>query len=127
MRDDSRAALVRNAADADQVKRATRKERQRHTFQLAALQAVMETEAGRIVMWDLLERAGIYRTVFAPDSGSVYYQAGRQDFGHELLKLLLDAGEESYLLMEKEARTRARRERTENEAVHTAAAAAEVS
>lgn len=111
-------AQVRNAASPDQVKRAARKERDAAEFARAALVQVLATPAGRIVMWDLLERAGVHRSIFHPSS-QIYYLAGRQDFGHELLAALLDADEQAYLLMEAEARARQRRDNVATDAAHT--------
>ena len=124
MRDDARSALVQNAADADQVKRAGRKERRTEEMRLAAYQTVLRTPEGRLVFWDLLTRAGIFQSVFHPSESVVTYNAGRQDFGHELMARLLQADEDSYQLMEREARQRAKREMIENEAAHTPSAEA---
>lgn len=122
MRNDVRdTATVQNAADPQQVRRARRKDAQADAVRVAALQAVMTTGEGRMVMWDLLGRAGVFRSVYAPGE-EIRYLAGRQDFGHELMADLLRADEASYELMEREARQRARREATENEAAHTASA-----
>lgn len=98
---------VKNAADPEQVKAAGRRERRKGEQFNGALRQVMATIEGRLVMWALLERAGIYRSVWDP-SARIHYNAGRQDFGHELLALLLEADERTYLLMEQEARARAR-------------------
>jgi hypothetical protein len=113
-------ALVTNAADPAQVKHARRKEKDRDHLFGEALRAVLLTPAGRLVMWELLSRAGIFKSVFTP-SAQIYYQAGKQDFGHELMALLIACDEELYLTMEREARARARRQDLETEAVHTAA------
>lgn len=105
----SRHALVRNAADPRQVQHAGRAERRREEELQQALRAVMGTLPGRLVMWRLLERAGIYRSVWDA-SARIHYNAGRQDYGHELLSLLIEADEELYLTMEREMRSRARTE-----------------
>lgn len=110
--------LQTNAADPGQVRHAGRKEKQRSARRVAALRAVMNTPEGRLVMWDLLERAGVFRSVWHP-SALIHYNAGRQDFGHELLALLAEADEEAYLTMEREMRTLARRDSNEAEAVRT--------
>jgi hypothetical protein len=112
------APLQTNAADPSQVRHAARIEKKRTARQLAALKAVMATPEGRMVMWNLLERAGIYRSIWHP-SAQIHYNSGRQDFGHELLAMLTDADEEAYLTMEREMRTLARRESNESEAVRT--------
>lgn len=112
-------AEVRNAADPRQVKRAARKQERLEQERKARLHAVMSTVDGRAVMWDLLGKAGVYRSVFNPSGSQMYYLAGRQDFGHELLDELVTLSEDLYILMETEARARARREALETDAAHT--------
>ena len=114
-------SLVRNAADPDQVKHAARKERQREQRVGEDVRAVMGTLQGRRLMWELLSRAGIYRSVW-DNSARIHYNAGRQDFGHELLGLLTEHDDEGYLLMEREARAVARNDGLEAAAVQTRSA-----
>ena len=110
-------AEVRNAADPQQVKRAGRRERDKRRRTTDALKATLATPAGRITLWTLLERAGIFGSIYR-QSSEIYYLAGRQDFGHELLASILEADEDGYLLMEREAREWARRD---NAAIDAAA------
>lgn len=117
-----RRAVTGNAADPHQVRYAERKAKRQEEVFLGSLRQTMSTAEGRLVMWELLERAGIYRSIWDP-SAKIHYNAGRQDFGHELLVLLLEAGEDFYLLMETEARRRDRADAREAAAVQTPAAA----
>lgn len=96
---------VKNAADPTQVKGAARRQREREEQLRASYAGVMSTEAGRMVMWDLLSSAGVYRSVWSPNS-EIHYKAGRQDFGHELMATLLETNEGLYELMAREARAR---------------------
>lgn len=116
--------LTGNAADPRHVAFAARKERRRDETLRHALQLVLSTPPGRFVLWGLLERAGVYRSVWDA-SAKIHYNAGRQDFGHELLDLITTADEEGYLLMEREARARARSESREAAGVQTPAADAD--
>jgi hypothetical protein len=111
-------ALVRNTADPQQVRFAARKERDQAALERAAVKAVFQTLEGRFVFWGLLERAGVYKSVWHP-SAAIHYNAGRQDFGHELMALLLEVDEEAYQLMEREARARLRARNREIDATHT--------
>lgn len=115
---------VRNAADPKQVRRAERQARDRDARLLLDVLAVMSTLPGRRVMWELLSRAGVFRSVWA-QSALIHYNAGKQDFGHELMALLVKAGEDEYQQMEREARAEARREADGNEASHTPPATAD--
>jgi hypothetical protein len=112
--------LQRNAADPGQVRYAERKARQREERFQASLRTVLNSLEGRVVFWELLARAGVYRSVFDLSGSKTYYNAGRQDFGHELLALLTDADERAYLLMEQEAREFLRRRDAETAAMQAA-------
>jgi len=100
--------MALNAADPRQVKGAGRRQREREEQLRASVAAVMSLEAGRLVMWELLERAGVFRSVWSPNS-EIHYKAGRQDYGHELMATLLETNEGLYELMQREARARDRK------------------
>jgi hypothetical protein len=113
-----------NAANPREVRGRARLQRKRELRFLTALRAVMSTPEGRLVFGErelgIIARAGVYRSIWSPNS-EIHYKAGRQDFGHELLGLLVDAGEELYLEMEAEMRGLARRDSGELEATEAAA------
>jgi hypothetical protein len=119
----AREPLTRRSNDPRDVHRAERKERQRAGRFAAALRVVMETPAGRVVMAEWVRRAGIYRSIWDPSS-KIHYNAGRQDFGHEMLAELLEHAPELYLEMEREQRAFETAEDRSNEAAHTPSAAA---
>lgn len=113
-------AHVRNAADPQQVKRAARKQREADEDRIAAIRVVLQTVEGRRVFWDLLSAAGVFRSIWHP-SAEIHYNAGRQDFGHEMMADLLLADEDAWELMQREARARQRQEDRETDAAHAAA------
>ncbi len=114
-------AFQRNAADPKQVRFAERKEKERGERFRAAMRVVMALPAGRIVLWDLVARAGIFHSIWDPSS-KIHYNAGRQDYGHELLATLIETDEDLYQLMEREARAFERRQDHETAAAQTPAA-----
>jgi hypothetical protein len=99
----------RNAADPRQVGRAEKQELDAAARRRGRLRAVLQTVDGRAVLWDLVVRAGVFASIY-DQSARIHYNAGRQDFGHELLAAVIDADEAAYLVMEQEARERQRRE-----------------
>ncbi len=115
----TKLAEVQNAADPRQVRRAERKERRSENRRLAAYKAMLGTAEGRYVFWDLLSKARIFGSIFHPSGSSLYYNAGRQDFGHELVADLIRADDDGYLLMEREQRARDKSDASELEAAHT--------
>ena len=71
------ADQVRNAADPRQVKGAGRRQREREEQLRASVAAVMSLEAGRLVMWELLERAGVSGRSGLPTARSTTRPADR--------------------------------------------------
>lgn len=111
--------LQRSASDPRQVRFAERKEKQHADRFVDSLTAVMRTPTGRFVMWVLLERAGIYKSVWDASGSRITYNAGRQDYGHELLASILEADDEAYQLMEREMRAWLKSEAREAAAMQT--------
>jgi hypothetical protein len=110
--------FVRNAADADQVKRAARREKTLEQLDISWTRAVLSTYEGRAFCRRWLERLGMYRSIFE-SSAKIYYNAGRQDAAHEYAAQLIEADEDLYAQMELEARQRAKRLANELDAAHT--------
>lgn len=115
-------SVVRNASDRSQVKNAERLELRRTRRLAAALKRVMQTAEGRLLMWSIVESAGIYRSVWSNVQAEVNRNVGRQDFGHELLADLIAVDDELYLQMEREMRALAKQENDEIDASHVASA-----
>lgn len=115
-------AAVRNAADPQQVKDAGRRDKRDVALFDDQLRAVLDTPAGRALLWAILRRSGLYTTVFHRDPGVMAFNAGRQNFGQELLDAVIAADRRLYLLMEREARERDSRDDAAVEAAHTPSA-----
>ena len=72
-------------------------ETQDHDIVLQYVKDVMETDAGKAIIWEILERCGIYSSM--PDK----FSSGQRDIGIQLIELLDDADLAIYpnLLLEK--------------------------
>ena len=114
--------LQRNAADADQGRRAERLARRREKRRREAYAAVLTTTTGRIVFLDLLESAGLYDSGFSESALLMAARIGAREKGLELLALLTGVDEAAVELMYREGRDRRRNDAKENAAGHTAAA-----
>jgi len=115
-------ALVRNAADPRQVRFAAQVEQRREERFANAINDVLSTPAGRIVFAMLIRRAGVYKSIWHPSS-EIHYNAGRQDYGHELMADLIRTNEESYQLMEREEWAWLKQQQQSTDAAHTRRAA----
>lgn len=113
-------ALVRNAADPEQVKRAGRKVRDREALLMAALKETLRYESGRLVLSELLDRAGLYATSLDSSGSMVYFKEGRRNFGLEIRAACESADEEATDLMDRERRARIKRMTADLDEAHVA-------
>lgn len=81
-------ALVGNAADIKQVKKAKQYDKQLKELERTDLLAILDTVHGRRFVWKQLSDAGVFRLSYTPgDSHSTAFNEGRRNQG---LSLLLD-------------------------------------
>jgi len=114
-------AAVRNAADTRQVGNASRRAADAERMKRDRLIAVLKTPEGRAVLWDMLVDCRVFESIWH-GSALIHYNAGVQDTGHKLLARIIDASEDLYQQMEREARERKRRGDVATEAAHIASA-----
>ena len=110
--------LVNNAADPGQVKRAERKERDKGEILRAAWKEVLSTDAGRLVLWDILGECKFMQSVWHP-SALIHCNAGKQEIGLIITSRIADADELMLVKMMQESHARARREASEAQALNT--------
>jgi len=119
---DGPRALVRNAADPEQVRRAGRKEHDDARRYQDMLRAALQSPEVRYVFSEILERCGLFASVFDHSGSVMYWREGRRNFGLELHSDLIAADETMVELMTRERRDRLRRDDRATEAHHTARA-----
>ena len=64
--------------------------------------AVMDTHAGRRMIWRLLTHARVFTTTFNGQSNATIFREGQRNEGVWLMTQVLEANPELYLLMQKE-------------------------
>ena len=96
-------ALVKNAADVDQVKNAKIKEKMGREQELADVKEVLSTRGGRRFLWRLLGQCKVHGSIWE-NSAKIHYNAGQQDVGHRIMAEIIEANEESYFQMMREAK-----------------------
>lgn len=82
-------SLVKNAADEGQVRAAGKKEKNAAERLTNDVYSVLASAQGRSVLWHLMGHCKTFGSVFDP--GRTEYNAGKQDVGHYILKLVEDA------------------------------------
>jgi hypothetical protein len=101
--------LVKSGTDPDQVKRAQRTVQQAEEILAASLVAVLQTPAGRYVLWALLESTHVYTTSFDHSGSVMYFREGARNVGLLWRARIVAADPDLYDLMAREARLRDRR------------------
>ncbi len=102
MEQQQKKALVGNAADEEQVKKASKKEGSEREKELNDLRFVLSTPQGRRVMFNIMAECKTFRSILHPSGSMVYYNAGQQDIGHWLQKEIIEADTDAYLKILKE-------------------------
>jgi hypothetical protein len=105
-----------NAADKVRVRAQSEFESRRRERYLTALRVLLSVPEGRLVLWELLSKAGVYSSCFDTQSLRMAALAGQQAHGQEVLADVLAAGEDLYDVMAREARARRRKDEDEQAA-----------
>jgi hypothetical protein len=92
-----------NSDDKSQVIQAGKDEKLARIRELEDLVAVMETEAGRRLVWRLLSRAGVFTSSFTGNSAT-FFNEGKRDMGLFILAEIMEACDEQYFIMTRENR-----------------------
>lgn len=96
-------ALVRNAADPEQVEKAAKKEKRGREQEVDDIKFILSSAQGRRFYWRLLERCGVYSLSFrAGQPDQTAYLEGHRNIGLTFLNDLMTAEPEAYLKMMKE-------------------------
>lgn len=103
-------ALVKNAADEDQVKEAGLRLKSRRMTELNDIRRVLSIPEGRRVLWRLICHCSIYEL---PSAQQPYTERdiGRQGVGRFILNEICDADLEAWFEMQRESK---REERNRN-------------
>jgi hypothetical protein len=94
---------VKNAADPKQVKRSKKQAALADQQKRLDLESILKLPQGRRVMWRLLAKAGMFRSVWESNA-KIHYNAGRQDYGFWLWAEIEKSNPDYMLLMMKENR-----------------------
>lgn len=97
-------AAVRNAADPEQVKEATRKEKDGLKTERDDVRSILETPYGKRFVWRLLAHCGLFESPFGIDERTTNLNIGRGDVGRFVLDQINDARPEALLEMMQDAK-----------------------
>lgn len=96
-------ALVRNAADKEQVKQAKETEQFIAERDQNDLRLVLSSKEGRRMLWRFLSTCGVFQSIYDGHGGRMSFNAGRHDLGLWLMGQIIAADQSAYLVMQAEA------------------------
>lgn len=96
-------ALVGNAGDEQQVKKAGDREKFREEERQNDLRYVLAHPRGRRFLWELMSGCRIYEADLIVDHGCNQYRNGERNIGVRLLNEIIKCDLDSFLIMQKEA------------------------
>jgi hypothetical protein len=96
---------VSSDEQAKAIEEAKRKEEYQRRRELEDLKLLLEHKEFRSFIWRVLSRASVFSTVMSEGEGRIFYNSGRQDFGHWLMDEVVKAEPKAFLQMMQEART----------------------
>lgn len=99
-------ALVRNASDPQQVKRAKYKERYNRKDEIKDMTELLQDARFRKFIWRYLDFCGVYRSSWSPGP-EIHFNEGRRDVGLKLMTDIQESDPESLIIMMKEAKKHA--------------------
>jgi hypothetical protein len=88
-----------NASDGEQVKSRREKLKTRELQKKAALRRFISEPEGRMWMWDLLGRCGIFRSSFSSEPLVMAFNEGRRDIGTFLASEIGSADSDAFFKM----------------------------
>lgn len=94
--------LVKNAADAEQVKEAGIKEKFGRKQELNDVYNILAIPSGRRWVWRVLSDCGVFKSSFTGNS-TTFFNEGRRDIGLRILADVMEANPDAYVQMAKEA------------------------
>lgn len=95
-------ALVKNAADEEQVQKAEETQISNREIELMDLVDVLDSKAGRRLLWKILSFCGTEQTPYRDNDRLTYMAIGSGDVGRWLKAEIISAGEEFLFMMMKE-------------------------
>lgn len=101
-------SLVKNAADAQQVKEAEGKEKRGRERELGDVAEVLSTVQGRRFMWRYLTVCGIFKTSYSSDANNTFYLEGQRNIGLQLIADVNEADPTAYVTMMQESNKESR-------------------
>lgn len=91
--------VVTNAANEEGQRRAKDQVAQSERTLRDAYAKLLGTAEGQLVLWDMLDFCGVYRSIFDASGSRLNYNSGKQDVGHYLQAKIAEANPAALITM----------------------------
>jgi hypothetical protein len=95
-----------NAGDAQHVAKRQKSQKTRDLQKASALKGIMSIPEGRMWMWDLIGRCGVYHSSYSPDALAMAFHEGHRNIGLHLTAEINRLSPELYARMVNENQDR---------------------
>lgn len=68
---------------------------------------MLDTKGGRLIAWDLMEQAGVFRSTYSSDASLAAFQEGRRSIGLQIMTRILDTDPSLFAALTNEGGARA--------------------
>lgn len=107
-------ALVKNAADPEQIEEAGLKIKYNRKTELDDIRRVLESDYGRRFIWRYLGVCRVFESSWSP-SAAIHFYEGQRDIGLKLMADITEANDEALILMMRESKKRERKSHPQGE------------
>lgn len=101
---------VIDAGDEEQVGKAKKLEKSERHGEILAMRDLLETEAGRITLWRILSRCGVFQSGFSESHAVMAHHSGGRDIGLWLISEITAASGTAFMDLQREALRRGEKE-----------------
>lgn len=98
-------AMVKNAADPEQIEEASLKIRHNRKLELDDIRRVLESDYGRRFVWRYLGICRVFESSWSP-SAAIHFYEGQRDIGLKLIADITESNDEALILMMRESKKR---------------------
>ena len=95
-------ANVGNAADPEQVKKATKKEKREHEEALQDIKQLLKTNSGKRFIWRYLEKCNVFSSLQGP-LPDLHFREGYRQVGLDMMNDVIEADPNTLILMMSDA------------------------
>lgn len=97
---------ITDAGDEEQVAQRQKKRKTQHEIAILEMRDVLDTQAGRNILWRILSECGIFRSEFTNDIAIAANASAKRALGLWLISEMIAAKPDAFMILQREALAR---------------------